>query len=415
MTGWLSSLSAGYWIAVGLGSGLSLLMIFVLVQSKTAVGDAQLASPIAGAGIVLLGLLAGLVVDAHSSSFTGAPILRHLKDDAPATLIVFLLLAGGALLLASAYYRAADRIRKREIDDLVQKSDELARTLRTLPPESFLSTFADFCAGALEAYEVALAKHNPEVTRQCIRLLLRTLAKAAQLFSRGKASDKFSAHVLVFCEDASWQPRTWATKERSLYPPNHLPEKLRGALVLDPDLTTSASSETAAPNDVKALVIPIPNGSLDAPTRRQPAGGLRVLPGAATAFVTNAFQIYPDTHRLGEIIESLHSLDAAVADECVLYFTKGRGRGIRSFVSFPLHNPDSPEGEPIGVLNIDCGVPEIFGSEARGSVANFRAAVAPILVVLERLLTMHGVLEGPHSPCSGMQSALDSTSTTPEV
>jgi len=137
MSAWISSLSAGFWIAIGLGSGLTLLMIFVLVASKTAAGDAQLASPIAGAGIVLLGLLAGLVVDAHSGSFTGAPILRYLKDDAPATLSVFLLLAGGALLLASAYYRAADRIRKREIDTLVQKSDELARTLRTLPPESF--------------------------------------------------------------------------------------------------------------------------------------------------------------------------------------------------------------------------------------------------------------------------------------
>lgn len=114
--------------------------------------------------------------------------------------LAFWLLALLAFLLAAIHGWGNSHVRRREVDSLVARSDELARTIRTLPPEAFLHRFGGVCAQAIEAFRLAV--ENPddlETVSESARWVLRSIAILAKAFDRSNHDAIYAANLFVHC------------------------------------------------------------------------------------------------------------------------------------------------------------------------------------------------------------------------
>lgn len=184
----------------------------------------------------------------------------------------------------------------------------------------------------------------------------------------------------------------WKESDALLYPDGHFPTQVRGALVLDPALSTRAESEKAEPMDLARFSLIIPDPSRDKPVPGAVEGALRVLPGAATAYVLGTPYHAVDTWNFRPEINKHYRLDEAVISSNEQYFSTGPGKEIRSFVSIPVFGlPAGAEGADasppavVAVLNINSSEPGIFNADYE-TVGNLTLATAPFQYVLSILL-----------------------------
>lgn len=363
--------------------------------------------------IASFALFAGAVLEFKSTEvLTSRPLSYAAGSPVPAA-VVFWVIVALLVALGYAYYRAtnqqreeweadqreADRERATQIrearDTTLASRDHTSRLiehLRTLPPERFLQDFPRSCRSLMASYTEAIVEDAEDASRRAIRTALLTVSGMARAFDRGDRGEVFSANVMRYHSEDDLPLATWSEEDWSLYPKGFRPDVIEGSLILDPELSSYAEGGEPVPG-LAPIRLVIPHPRRNAGDAAPEVGKLRVLPGAALAFVLGIPYTTTDTLKIRESVagEDL-ALDEALIARTEWYFQNGPGRSIRSFVSIPLRTADSC----VGVLNVESSQPEIFGGNEE-RVRQFALAIAPVHFVIEALLAN---LESPE-PSTG--------------
>jgi hypothetical protein len=365
------------------------------------------ASPVAGATFALLALVAGTVSQFYPEKITAAVPLTYADRSPISAALAFWITVFLMAVLGVAHYAAAGRQRVHEVATLQDESRELRRhttklveTLRTLPPESFLRDYPALCADMLAGYTRGVRSLDPDELRGAIRGALRSTALMAHAFSRRGSASQYRATVMRYRDaTAVGGVASWSPDQRVLYPSGFEPSVLRGALDFVPTLSTRATSERAEELEGALPVrIAIPEPPRDQRVGTAPDGRLRVVPGAAVAYLLGRPFMVADTRSIRPA-EGEYDLPEAVMAALDGYFREGAGAAVRSFVSLPLHaEPGGMAGERLGVLTIELEDTHVFDGDD-GRVEQFALAIAPVYFVIGWLLTLLAEAE-PQGSCA---------------
>jgi hypothetical protein len=353
-----------------------------------------LASATMGMALVMAALMAGSISQFYTDAITARFPLSHAGSSPGWAAQAFWLSVVLTVFIGLSYYAATGRQRRQEMNTLRTDSEnlqkhttELVDTLRTLPPEGFMRDFPRLCSAMMAAYSAAMLEETEEAARRAIRVALRTAAAMARSFDRGGRDERYSANVMRFSARDDLPPLAqWTDDEWALYPSGFRPERIEGALILDPDLASYADTDTQVP-DLLPIRIVIPDPPRDAPVGSHAEGPLRMVPGCALAYYLARAYNAKDTWKIRESAEAeALSLSEAVIAETERYFRAGPGRAVRSFISLPLYeSPGEMAGARVGVLNVESSEPAIFGGDDE-KVRQFALAIAPVHFVIVSLL-----------------------------
>lgn len=391
------------WIIRGLGLAVltaAAYTIWAIIRAAREKRWGVVGSALVGAVLALLGILAGLLGSVHPDPIEKAPPISWFATDLTVVPIVFWASVTILLLVAAGYYTQQGRGREDEVASLIQHSSDLHDTLRTLPPEGFMKDFPALCESSLIDFTAVLLTKTKtrDQIEKAIRVTLRSGALLAQRFDRSAGNPIYSANLMRYRPaDALGAERGWKQSDEVFYPEAHFPPKVRGALMFDPQLSTTAASHNAEATGLPEFRLMIPEPPHDRAEPGASEGRLLVLPGACTAFVRREIYRALNTHDFRYWIKQEHFLAEEVIAKNENYFLTGPGKAFRSFISIPIFPyqtegvEEDEQGEekppvPIGVLNINSSVVGLFGGNS-DTVNNFALATAPLLFVLRALLT----------------------------
>jgi hypothetical protein len=343
-------------------------------------------TPLYAAIVSLVGLIAGLLAAIYGDEIKMAFPLVVGYGPVSWHAVYF----WSTAILATAMFffaqRASESERAKSEARLIQRSSELSKLIRTLPPADFLARFRQIfsdCsvafAGILDAKPPDL---NAEIVKKAIRIVLYGAAMLAREFDGAPDGILYAANIMLFRPSSQLTAEEIASLKPDLRfsPPETDLRALKGLLVLQLELSTIArgglSLEAQEPDsDLAPLALAVPTTQTDPNSRRW-----RVLPGAPMAFCSGDLAAYTDTLTLGKWCRKEGDFPPSTAAEVDAYFGSERARRIRSFISIPLKSL----GAQIGVLNIHRSEVGLLAEKA--PVQQFVPLIAPLNFVLVRLL-----------------------------
>jgi hypothetical protein len=375
----------GLWILVALFL-LASIVSFALPRFRPK-GTALFASAPAGALFALLLLFAGAVSQFYSTEIKDASPLAGLSGAdiwAPHAFWVSVVLT---VIFGTAHYSAGGRLRTNDVRTIKEHTGELVEQLRTQPPARFMREYGRLCDLMMKAYTDAITSQSPEKCRVAVGSALYAAAELARIADRGEADEVYSANVMHYRAASELSPvHEWTPEERSLYPEGFLPARIRGALLLDPLLSTSTLLKGSPVAALREIRIVLPDPPSDRVQLAERAGRYRMLPGAAAALHLGGFFHVPDTRNMRETMKDAFRIEEAVIARSEEYFREGEGRGVLSLVSMPLFkSAGSSRGPRIAVLNIESARGNIFDGR-KDRMEQFGLALAPVRFVLWMML-----------------------------
>lgn len=291
-----------------------------------------------------------------------------------------LTLAFVALFTGMLHYR--ERQTQKAQRELINKSDELEETIRTLPPEGFLSLFSEKFTEAHDVYKTLLL---PEATKEelelSIRGILLGILRLTEHFDRKMDGHLYAANIMIF--NQSYKQDENISKEllkNLTFADEDLdPMKLHGLLYLHHRLSTNSNNDDSVPDeyiDKILLTLPVRNKAKSKETNK-----FKVLPGAPIAIALNAPNIYFNARTICDWFRKEGDFDETIVSQVSDYFNKGHGKEIKSFFSLPL----SCDGaEPIAVLNIHKNVTHMLSKKDQFDL--YREVMSPFLAMLSELV-----------------------------
>lgn len=336
--------------------------------------------------VTLLGLFAGLLGSLYADDIKAAfPfVIGNGPVSRPATLFWSAALTTTVLFFFGQ--RAGEADRKESETRLDQRSAELSRLVRTLPPSDFLSTFRKIfwdCGNALvETVNSPPDELTADAIEGAIRIVLFGVATLAQKFDAASPDVVYASNIMLF-RPAHTLSGSEAENVRSFLkfvPAETDLRALRGVLVLKPKLSTTTASGTPPGGDESLIPLALP---VPIEIRDERTGRWKALPGAPLAFSTGGLEAYADTLTLGDWCRrdgDFPESTAAAVDE---YFRSNRARLVRSFISVAVK---PLQGDAIGVLNIHRNERGLLGEKE--PVQQFAPLVSPFIFVLIRLLEL---------------------------
>lgn len=268
---------------------------------------------------------------------------------------------------------------------LTAETDQLRALVQSMPPANFLDVYGkqvDLCHRThIEAYELIL--DDPLATEelaQMTRVILRAIGKVFAVYDNAEGA-AIGVNIMLFVG-----PESLPGIDLHFVPADLALEELDGALLTDFRLSARADRLSADVDpDLAALALPVPR------RRFVVADGKEfrcVLPGAPFAWTERTTVAYASQEELLDwcrrecaFPEQVH---AAMRD-----YLRGRGRGVQSFVSFPLAAPEREE--PIGVLNAHSDRPGLL--EARPPDEMLHALLKPLLSLVVDMLELLSTAE----------------------
>ncbi|MFL5386622.1 MAG: hypothetical protein ACJ8GN_29330 [Longimicrobiaceae bacterium] len=312
----------------------------------------------------------------------------------------FYLLAAVVVVSTVVAQRAQDTKREREDQRraaaeraLIDATDRLQRLVETLPPPTFLSSFAatdNACREVLAdvLYARAAGALPPERVKDAIRTVLGGVAELVRIFENAPSEGVYAANLMIFrpAEPLRNLPRAerehW---ERSLsfgLSPLSL-DLLEGVLELVPELSTTTTRQGNAPDVLEPLRLAVPVRN----ERRVGHGKRllwRVLPGAPLAWVRKKWTIYPSQAALLDWCRRKGAFPGHVVEAVRRYFESPAGASVQAFASLPF--PPGTGDEPVGVLNVHSTQPGLFSG--RDPVRHLFPLLNPILWIIRDLIQL---------------------------
>jgi len=323
------------------------------------------------------GLFGALYADDIKASFPFAIGFGPISGPAA----VFWSLALLATFLFFLAQRASDIERQTSEARLDERSDDLTRLIRTMPPSDFLFAFRDIyqnCAGALNAAIAEL--NNRESIEKAIRIVCKGVAILAQRFDGASAHFVYAANVMHYRPISELDARDLKeirARLRFVEPEMDI-STLDGVLDLDPSLSTATrTDDQESDTELMPLALPVPH------VRKTEDQKWRVLPGAPLAFCQEAIDGYGDTGTLGSWCRE-QGFSHGVAQEVEAYFRE-RSSTVRSFISLPIVRFDE-SAEVLGVLNIHRNQPNLL--KEKQPAEQFEPLTVPFVAILVQLLDL---------------------------
>lgn len=288
--------------------------------------------------------------------------------------------------------REREDLRRGEAErELIGATGKLQQLVETLPPTTFLSSFAatdNACRNVLVdvLYARASGALPVEKVKEAIRTVLGGVAELVQIFENSPTETVYAANVMVFRpgkplrELPHAERRKW--EEELAFGPGPISlDLLEGVLELLPELSTTTARERNQPDELAPLKLPVPVGS-EQRVRHAEHRPWRVLPGAPYAWVRKKWVAYPSQSTLLDWCRSKGAFTDDVLGAIRAYFESPAGRSVQAFASLPF--PPGTEGDPIGVLNVHCNQPGLFAG--RDPVRHLFPLLNPILWIVRDLI-----------------------------
>jgi len=300
-------------------------------------------------------------------------------------LFVFGLFFGG---VQWAHLRANARSHK-ELSTLVED-------LMSIPPTGFLQAFADSYQLSEEAACETINDPNPtkEQTARTLRTVLTLIATLALLYhqdSHGKNKPRYAANIMLFkeLEELSHEEkeavkgRLWLFEEEDF-------NTCFGALDLVKEFSTSTDSQNPEKDGSlkKGFAFLVPH--IDEPLTDDKLRQSQVLPGAPWAFITQKVHSFVNPEQLIKFVAQMDFRPTTRDDfiqELNDYFNSVEGQMVKSFISFPIPQPDfGKNARPLGILNIHRDTTDMLKDKG---IRSFPHLMHPFLGTLARLINHH--------------------------
>jgi hypothetical protein len=305
--------------------------------------------------------------------------------------VVFWTLFGIAAPLYFFRNREVEKQREAKQAELVERSDNVAWLVRTLPPSNFLQLFSQLYNTADKAYEYVVGPPSDIASRDDIkrgtRHILRMVGELGSHFDGEATSHRYHANIMRFVPSNNADPTDARKARESLVfcDKSVSFESLRGALLLDSELSVVSDDEEAEPDESVAEI------ALPVPVEGKVGGFYKALPGAPAAFVDQEPSIFPDTGEIRTWCERYGDFTHDVKSQLEHYFLKGAGTNVKSFMSVPLFpitedGSDDLEQDPIAVLNLHADSTGMMKDE-RAPMIQFVAILRPLQVYLVKSLS----------------------------
>lgn len=252
-----------------------------------------------------------------------------------------------------------------------QTSRRIEEFVQTLPPRAFQTELARAVAEVHYAVSSAMPRvAGPTLSEEelvhVIRGTLHAIASLALVYDDQPLMDgqraRYCANVMLFVPSGPELDNV----EIQFFAAESDRRQLRGVLRLRTDL-----SSTSDPGDGHAPDANVPDLNLPVPLAAERNRRKGALPGAPFAFLTRNAAGYNDTQTIVEWCRDQGDFLPSVQQQLVEYFSSGRGRDIRSFISMPLDRQ-------LGVLNVHANRPDILGPRIERR-ETFRALITPVL------------------------------------
>ncbi len=283
---------------------------------------------------------------------------------------------------------AINKDRKRTDDNLFQQANRLENLIKTMPPEAFLSEFAEIFQKCRNFYKEI--QENDKKTAQevelIIRMILGSILALVKLFDKSSKETRYAANIMLFEGDLGKKSEErikflgenikFITKDIDI-------KKLHGVLILETDLSVNSENhgEYSPDSDLpQSIILPVPQERKDM---------LSALPGAPKAFLThlpNQFLDVNDLHSWMKEEKNGDFLQSTVA-EVKEYFTSEAAKNIKSFISVPLPSKNGVSDRdhtPIAVLNIHKNEINLFGEQKQ--LNNFTCVMEPFFDMIKELI-----------------------------
>jgi hypothetical protein len=346
-------------------------------------------NPLFVAGTAVLGVIAGVFGSLYTSEIKSSFPFYWGQGPISWEAVAFWLLLLFFLFMFQGTQWAQNRITDRAQKELIQKSDQLERLVRTMPPEGFLAKFDKLYQ---ESFATALLAFSDEATlenvEEAIRIVLDCIVSLAHYFDGSPPNVRYSANIMLFrpCAKLGTAERE-ALRNRLQFASEDIDLlALKGMLDLQLPLSTTTATPNPFPDDqLVPLALPVPK------TPEKVVNGnsrFRVLPGAPEAFQFKKLAGFHDISMLERWCHEKGDFPPGTIEDILAYFRTGAGQSIKSFCSVPLAHSD--EEEPIGVLNIHRDAEDML--KQKGAVL-FIPLTTPFRLLLVDLIRLRSQLE----------------------
>jgi hypothetical protein len=299
-------------------------------------------------------LLAGGIGSVYSSEIKAQAPFTWVDGGAwgPRVFWSGVLLAG--ILLVHRQSRI-DAAREQAREAMMDLAGDLKETVRTMPPEGFLTSYAALYQEAEFALSLVVSlppgQRPAELVPAAIRRVLRMVAVLAKQFDRSPEGASYSANLMLYrAAEAIPEAERAAVESRLRFCPDEMArlDALRGVLDLRRDLSTAAEDPECEPLDwlPDDFAFPIPWRPYAQHRRRgDTARRFRIAPGAPVAFTLGTFSQVPDTSKIDDWCRAYSVLlDEVPSIES--FFGEAEGVHIASLVSIAISPPIDPtEGD----------------------------------------------------------------------
>jgi len=280
--------------------------------------------------------------------------------------------------------------------DLIEKSDSLEQTIRTLPPEGFLEQFSKMYGVAHTIYKNRIQNEEKatnvaedlEFTEDSIRTLLSAILVLTSYFDRVKPDEQYGANIMVFTDGYKTSKKDEDVLKDLVFADEDVDtKKLKGVLRLENSLSANLQygqisldlDEDISPDEgIKEVKL-----SLPVPERIQSdaLNKFRVLPGGPLAIAINKPNLYKDTATISKWMDEDGVFCPTIKKDVKDYFFNGAGKEIGSFCSLPL----SCDGKaPSAVLNIHKNQAGLLSKSDQFGL--YCDIMVPFIVLLSELL-----------------------------
>lgn len=295
------------------------------------------------------------------------------------------------LLGATQHLAQADARREAAERRLVETTERIVGLATTMPPETFLRSFADAdVAGlraVLDATLAALSDEgiDAEGAAEAVRTILFGIAKLVMTFEGGGA--EYGANVMLWLpaealDESSAEGQEIVDALHFAGPRRDLRD-VDGVLVLRTDLAVrTVEGGSGVPDDLPPMSLRVPHDPSPV------VGGMtryRVVPSAALAFVLQEPALFHDAGHVVRWAETNGDYDPGVIDELRAYGARA-GNRVHGFLCVPLPGPVDGDLPFIGVLNVHSDRGEFLAH--RDPAQHLYPLLFPLLVQLREALDL---------------------------
>lgn len=314
----------------------------------------------------------------------------------------FLNLEAGVFYGSIIIFAAMLYLREAAIKYRADKRDtEFLDTLRTMPPRNVMLKFGMLYNGFNDLKCAAINDEGERAEKlqsigDAIRYGVDTMTNIAFLFMHEPPNARYAGNIMLYrpITDIPDRHKPDVLNKLESFIETRTLSGLDGILELQVELSSSTDEKddpfSRDPHLKKEIALPVPEPQFSVHNNKK-----RYLPGAPTALYED-YHLIDDTHEILENYYEENEYDVApsIFENIDHYFKSEDGKLIRSFFSVALTGLVGQQEGKLGVVNIHCSEPKMFGKQNYYISESYVMLCQPFLTGISELLIARAGLLG---------------------